>query len=111
VTNIKASIDHIEFDDGTIIGPDSGGSRVVKSQREGARKYKEWLVAQYNQTHSISGIVSLLGQGEDLPQNVGLRDSNEENGARIFREQERQVYERKGATTIQKHLEAGKKPL
>lgn len=104
ILSIVAFIDYIQFSDGTTVGPDNGGSYVVNAQREGARKYKDWLAAKYRKALSVNTILPLLLQDDDLPPELAITDPNEEQGARIFRRQERRLYETKGVEGLRKHL-------
>lgn len=105
VSSITVNLDYIEFSDGSRAGPDHSGSIIINAQREGARKYKDWLAAKYRATRSMEIVGQLLGQEGNLPVEAGISDGNQEQGARIFRRQQRRLYETKGAEALRKKLE------
>jgi hypothetical protein len=104
IKGIVALLDYIEFSDNTKTGPDRGGSERINAQRSGARKYSEWLVKKYDKTRSVESIAALLSNDDDVPSELGITDSNEAQGARIFKRQERRIYETKGADVLLKHI-------
>ena len=103
IKGIIASIDYIEFSDNSKTGPNRGGSEQINAQRSGARKYREWLAKNYDKTRSAEIIADLLSN-DDLPSELGITDPIEAQGARIFKRQERHVYETKGADVLLKHI-------
>lgn len=105
VSRITVTLDYIEFSDGSTAGPDHSGSIIINAQREGARKYKDWLGTKYRATRSMAIVSQLIGQDGNLPVEAGISNGNEEQGARIFRRQQRRLYETKGAETLRHYLQ------
>lgn len=52
VKRLEVSIDYVEFEDGTSLGPNLNrtSSQQIAMVREGASKYKAWLVQMYTKT-------------------------------------------------------------
>jgi hypothetical protein len=48
VKEISESIDYVEFAKGPPIGPNVAGSRMINDVRQGAAKYKAWLVREFH---------------------------------------------------------------
>ena len=107
IKGIVALLDYIEFSDKTKTGPDRGGSEQINAQRSGARKYIEWLEKKYDKNQSIESIADLLSN-DDVPSELGITDPIEAQGVRIFKRQERHVYETKGAEVLRKHIKPAK---
>jgi hypothetical protein len=100
VKGIEAKIDYIEFDDGTSLGPNRKGKELVLLLRNGASKYKNWLVRQYNQNkRSLDFVTSLLRAG-DFPIDVGLTSNQERLGAQIYLRFIKRVHENQGARSL-----------
>jgi len=51
VNGVEIHIDYVEFEDKTFIGPNTNGSKMITSMREGAARYKAWLVQQYKRNN------------------------------------------------------------
>jgi hypothetical protein len=105
VKGIEVRIDYVEFDDKTSIGSGTQGAKMINSMREGAVKYKAWLVQQYKRKGmDEQATASLLEDGE-LPKELnfgGDPDLNE--GARLYRRIMRSVYTSQGAAELKRHL-------
>lgn len=104
ITGVSAMIDFIEFSDGTSLGPDGGSSRQLNAQRAGARKYKEWLAAKYDADRSADSLLRLISQGDSLPPDLPVIDPNERQGAKIFENHLRRLFQEKGAEGLTKHF-------
>lgn len=105
---IEVFVDYVQFEDGTIIGPDTVGSKAISDMREGAAAYKNWLVKEYiNNGRSPAGIVSRL-ERDDQPSMAELgifnANSNQELGARGYRTAARKLVAAKGPAEIGKFL-------
>ncbi len=107
ISAIEVSVDYVEFDDGTWLGPNEYGSKVMAGLREGAALYKDWLVRQYlAKGKSIPETVSLLEGDQSLPNNIGqLRlQGHRGEGARMYRVLLRKLRQSKGDGELQKVL-------
>jgi hypothetical protein len=95
----------VEFEDKTTLGPDKNGSQIINSGREGAAKYKEWLVKMYRQEGRSVEAISALLNDEDYPPELGLNDPGLRRGADFYRTRLREARAAQGAAEIKKLLE------
>jgi len=106
IVRVELRIDYVEFDDGTAIGPDSKGAQVVRSVREGASRFKRWLVSKYAAHKSDEeAITPLLRQPGIPPESQIGDDKNIREGAAIYRNLLLGVYERQGWAELKKLLD------
>lgn len=106
IVRIELKLDYAEFDDNTSIGSDSEGARVIRSVREGAAGYKRWLVAQYLVNKKRADAIVPLLQKSEIPPELQLGgDKNLMEGAAIYRNLLRNVYESQGLTGLKKILD------
>jgi len=104
VKRIEIRIDYVEFEDGTEIGPDQMGSRIIKAMRSGAAKYREWLLSQYIKNgQSFSAIAPLIQNNDSLPAGLQFKDPNEQQGAISYRSRLRNLSQTRGTGEIEKH--------
>jgi hypothetical protein len=106
--HIKVRIDYVEFENGTSLGPNTKGSRLIAQIRGGAAKYKEWLKGKYlNNGKSVSAIASLLETSSTATE-LKLDDNMMIVGAEAYRKKAREVLNiRGGSSEIEKHLTDG----
>lgn len=106
VKAISMHVDYVEFEDHSSLGPNEAGSRIIGDIREGAAKYRNWLMEKYNGSgRSVSAMTSLI-QGGPLPEGeLGIKSAAEEQGAVIYRNFLRGSYETKGLGHLAKFLE------
>jgi len=106
IVRIELKIDYVEFDNSTSIGSNSKGAQVVRSIREGASRYKQWLVKKYVfNKREVDTIVPLLQNSEIPPELQIGDDKNLREGAAIYRNLMRGVYERQGNAELKKFLD------
>ncbi len=104
IQGTELSIDYVEFEDKTVLGPNEGGARILGFIREGAAKYKEWLVQNYAQSgRSIDAIVPLL-RARSLPTELGFKSTYQNQGAKIYRMHMLDVYNTRGAAALAAYL-------
>jgi hypothetical protein len=105
VSGVNIRIDYVEFEDKTSIGPNTQGSKMIGSMREGAAKYKAWLVQQYKQGGMDEQATAALLDATDLPKELNF-DGNPDlsEGARFYRRVVRSVYTSKGAAGLRHYL-------
>lgn len=110
--DIKVRIDYVEFENGTTLGPNTKGSRLIAQIRGGAAKYKEWLRSKYlNNGKSITAIASLLQDTSSPAVALKLDDDMMIVGAEAYRKNAREVFNiRGGPSEIEKHLTDSKQP-
>lgn len=106
IKGIEINIDYIELADGSTLGVDQQGSKIIRTMRDGAEKYKKWFRARYSQSgKSLSPIASLL-YDQPLPGELQLSSADEEQGAKAYRHRLKKMYENKGSSEVEKHLKA-----
>lgn len=105
VSGVELHLDYVEFEDKTSIGPNMQGSKMIGSMREGAAKYKAWLVQQYKRSGmDEQAIVSLL-DATDLPKELNFTgDADLSEGARLYRRVLHSIYTSKGAAELRHYL-------
>jgi hypothetical protein len=85
VKSISAGIDYVDFGDDKPLGPNAKGFEIIRSRRNGASKYKVWLIDKYTRNgKSIEAVMPLLNAAV-ASQELGLTNTNEQNGAEMFR--------------------------
>jgi hypothetical protein len=85
IKGIAVQIDYIEFADNSILGNNRSGSRIIGNVREGAVKYKDWLIQEYRRRgESIDALLPLLDGSHPLPE-LGLQNAEQERGAIMYR--------------------------
>lgn len=105
IKRVVLRIDYVEFDDNTALGVGSESERKLKLSRDGALKYKEWLVSRYQKSHqSLSTVLALL-QEDDVPADIGIGDINQILGAKAYRARLLKVFQTEGATKVQTYLQ------
>ncbi len=106
IRGIEINIDYVEFDDNTTLGANEKGAEVIRSIRTGAARYKEWLDQKFKENgKSFAAIVPLLQRDQPLPNDVGPFNSDEEIGARAYRDSLRKLHQTRGTAEAQKLLE------
>ena len=104
IKRVELKMDYVEFDDNSTLGPDENGSKLIALSRDGAAKYKEWLVKKYiDGGKSVSAIASLLN-ANDLPSELGFKHVNQSIGAKQYRTHLRDIYNSNGAAELEKYL-------
>lgn len=104
VTAVQVSIDYVQFENGTSLGPDKEGSRIVKAMQVGAQKYKRWLKAQYAlRSQSVNALAADIEANESVPTD-GQGDVNEQLGAREYRRRFQKLLQTGETTEIKKVL-------
>ncbi|HKQ99329.1 MAG TPA: hypothetical protein VJT09_01575 [Pyrinomonadaceae bacterium] len=106
IKGLAVSVDYVEFKDNSTAGPNRSGSRIIIDIREGAAKYKRWLVQKYHQGgKSINAILPLLEKDQPIPYESGIQNGDQQQGAIFYRNYARKTYQAKGAGGLTKHLE------
>lgn len=104
IKRVEFKMDYVEFEDNTTIGPNESGSRIIGLSRDGAVKYKEWLIKKYMESgKSVEAIASLL-QSRELPSELGLTDINQRLGAKQYRNHLRDMSMTDGTAPLAEYL-------
>jgi hypothetical protein len=106
IKGVTVRIDYIEFaDSATTLGPNRAGSRIISNIREGAEKYKNWLVQKYNESgKSINSIIKLLEKNQPIPAELEIQNGDQQQGVIFYRNYARKTFETKGANGLSKRL-------
>lgn len=107
VKKLGVSIDYVEFEDGTSLGPDLNGvsSQQVAMVREGASRYKAWLGQMYAKTGRSPEVVLRQLQSESISDELNLNSPEMKQGAYAYRTRMLKLYNTKGPVAIQKILQ------
>ncbi len=107
VKRLGVSIDYVEFEDGTSLGPNFKGtsSKQIAMVREGASRYKEWLGQMYAKTGRSPEVVLQQLQSESIPDDLNLSNPEMKQGAYAYRTRMLKLYNTKGPVAIQKILQ------
>lgn len=105
VSNLAIHIDYVEFEDKTSIGPNSNGSKMINSMREGVARYKAWLVQQYKRNNMEENIITPMLDNPDIPKELNFNgDPDLIEGARLYQRVMRSVYNTQGAAELRRYL-------
>jgi hypothetical protein len=102
IKGVELYIDYIEFEDGTSLGPNENGSRIIKDFRDGASEYKNWLTEKYK-SKSMDELIQLLQSDQPFPE-LKFKNSHQEQGAAFYRKRLRKILETRGRAEVEKHL-------
>jgi hypothetical protein len=107
VKRLGVSIDYVEFEDGTSLGPNLNGasSQQIVMVREGASRYKEWLGQMYAKTGRSPEVVLHQLQSDSIPDDLNLSNPEMKQGAYAYRTRMLKLYNTKGPVAIQKILQ------
>jgi len=105
VSGVEIRIDYVEFEDKTSMGPDAHGSKAVGAKREGAARYKAWLVRRYRRGELDDQALTAALGAADLPQELGFGgDPDLGEGARFYRSIMRGVLDAGGPAELKRYL-------
>lgn len=104
VKGVEARIDYVEFEDGTTLGANEKGARLISLIRDGANRYKDLLAREYlAKGKSVDAIVS-LSQANDIPTELGFNSDQQNLGAKLYRRHIRRVYETGGISELKEFI-------
>lgn len=105
VKRVQVSIDYVEFDGGTSLGPNTDGrsSKQIALVREGATSYKEWLVQMYENSRGSLNLVVQQLQSESIPETLKIGNAQMQ-GAYAYRKRLLDLYKNRGPAGIEKYL-------
>ncbi len=101
---ITLSVDYVDFEDRTSLGPGKQAPLSVVKVREGASKYKEWLVQQFLINGRSENVLLTLLRASSLPEEVNLAQRHETIGAKLYRKHLLEAYDHHGFNAIEKYL-------
>src|SRR5207237_10455016 len=98
VINIEDKKKYKEYKYKTSTGPDTNGSKMINSMREGTARYNAWLVQQYKQNKMEEKTLTPMLENSDIPKELNFNgDPDLIEGARLYRRIMRSVYKIQGA--------------
>jgi hypothetical protein len=100
IKGVEISIDYVEFADGSWLGPNQQGSRIIGDMRRGADRYKNWLRAEYSKSGAPPDAITQMLNSRSLPSGLKFASADEEQGARAYRTRLRGIYESKGEAEV-----------
>lgn len=103
IKEITLKLEYGSFDDNSAYGSGSEGERQINGVREGARRYKSWLVEEYSRAGNAFTTIFPLIQSPDIPLSLKL-DSYQTMGANRYRLQLLSTLRKKGAADVESYL-------
>lgn len=105
IKRVEVRVEYVEFEDKTILGPNEKGAQIIMNIREGAAKYKNWLLQKYlEKGRSGKAIIPLLQIDQPIPNELGLKGADEQQGARTYRSRLRSIHDTRGAAQVEKYF-------
>jgi hypothetical protein len=107
IESVKLKIEYVQYIGATPYGAGTEGEQRIKSQRNGAKKYKEYLARNFSEAgQSLVTVVPLLEE-QGYPEELKL--SQDENvGADRYRRYLLKTLRTKGAVEVEKVLKVKK---
>jgi hypothetical protein len=105
VTGVEVTLDYVEFDDGSTLGVNQKGAYLVSKIWEGADEYSSWLKQVYFSSGKSAAEVGRIVQSPDIPADLGFTTSQQNLGAKAYKNGLRRLYERVGPFELGKFLE------
>jgi hypothetical protein len=100
IKGVEISVDYVEFADGSRLGPDQQGSRIIGDMRRGADRYKNWLREEYGKSGQQPDAITQMLNSRALPSELKFASADEEQGARAYRNRLRRLSESKGEAEV-----------
>ncbi|HEX8685904.1 MAG TPA: hypothetical protein VF654_05360, partial [Pyrinomonadaceae bacterium] len=104
VSGVELHLDYVEFEDKTSIGLNTQSSKMISAMREGAAKYKAWLVRQYKRGGNNEQAVAGLIESSELPKEFDSGDGDLREGAQFYRRLLLSIYTSKGNEELKRYL-------
>lgn len=104
IKGVEIEVDYLEFEDGITLGNNGKAAQIIADIRDGAAAYKRWLAKKYiERGKSVEAIAPLIERDALLPNE--LANTRLEQGARVYRNRLRHIYETRGAAQVEARLE------
>jgi hypothetical protein len=108
---VSMQVDYVEFEDASSTGPDKAGSRIIAGIREGAAKYRKWLLGRYGRSGKSIDAMTALIQDDAIPEGeLGIENENQRQGAFMYRNYLLRTSETKGVESLARFLERKSRP-
>jgi len=103
IKQITLTVDYASYVDHTADGSGGEGERRINAMREGARRYKSWLVQEYSRAgQSLASILPLI-QTPRIPEELKL-NLDQTMGADRYRLHLLSTFQKKGAADVENYL-------
>jgi hypothetical protein len=106
VKGITLQIDYVDFAGHTQFGPNTFGPNHIPKMREGAARYKAWLVGRYRASGESEAEVETLLRQSEAPKELGFTTDGEASGARLYRRHLHQHYLKHGRSALDHYLKS-----
>ena len=95
-------IDYVEFENGSKVGENGIGEKIINQIRQGVSIYRNWLIEKYNEKgKSDEAITELLENPKNIStENLGNLTPKQFEGAKVFHKFLRRLYSTKGLQAI-----------
>jgi hypothetical protein len=104
VIGLEVRVDFVEFEDGTFMGVNEKGEKLISFIRDGASKYKTWLFNEYIESKkSITKVISQIQQTE-TPKELNFSSEQQKLGASIYRKYLLGIYKTRGENDLEKFI-------
>jgi hypothetical protein len=104
IKEVRLKVSYVEFSGNGAFGLGTDGQQQISASRDGASRYKAWLVQQYQQSgKSLSGVLDLL-QRDDVPQELGSMDISQMLGAKRYRMRLLKIFQTEGSASVEERL-------
>ena len=103
IKEITLTLEYVSYEDQTAYGAGGEGERRIKGMRDGARRYKSWLVQQYSRAGKSLATILPVIETHNLPAELKL-DLDQTVGADRYRLQLLKTFKTKGAADVENYL-------
>jgi hypothetical protein len=103
IKEITLTVEYASYADQTVYGSGGEGERRINAMREGARRYKGWLVQEYSRAGKTLATILPVIETPSIPEELKL-DSDQTMGADRYRLQLLKTLKTKGAADVESYL-------
>lgn len=103
IKEITLTVEYVSYADQTAYGSGGEGERRINAMREGARRYKRWLVQEYSRAGKSLATILPVIETPSIPEELKL-DSDQTMGADRYRLQLLKTFKTKGAADVENFL-------
>jgi hypothetical protein len=103
IKEITLTVEYASYADQTVYGSGGEGERRINAMRQGARRYKGWLVQEYSRAGKTLATILPVIETPSIPEELKL-DSDQTMGADRYRLQLLKTLKTKGAADVESYL-------
>lgn len=105
ISDMTMWVDFVEFDDNSAIGANNHGAKTVAEIRDGAARYRNWLVKKLDESKSDSVILEVLQKKHPKQiEELGKLSANQAEGANVFRKFAERTFSTQGMEGLNRIL-------